>query len=65
MQEIIEQKGKPCCINMITDEDRKFLANLDKQAAREAKKAAKESAADHAEATHEEGDVPSQAQDSD
>ena len=46
---------------MITDEDRKFLANLDKQAAREAKKAAKESAADHAEATHEEGDVPSQA----
>jgi hypothetical protein len=37
MQEIIEQKGKPCCINMITDEDRKFLANLDKQAAREAK----------------------------
>lgn len=32
MKEIIEQKGKPCCINMITAEDRKFLAMLDKQA---------------------------------
>ena len=62
MQEIIEQKGKPCCINMITEEDRKFLAQLEKQAAREAKKAAKEAgAADNAEGTHEEGDVPSQA----
>jgi hypothetical protein len=30
MAEIIEQKGKPCCINMITDSDRKFLSNLDK-----------------------------------
>jgi hypothetical protein len=28
MQEIIEQKGKPCCINMITEDDKKFLANL-------------------------------------
>jgi hypothetical protein len=26
MQEIIEQKGKPCCINMITDSDYAFLA---------------------------------------
>ena len=32
MKEIIEQKGKPCCINMIADSDRKFLANLEKQA---------------------------------
>lgn len=30
MQEIIEQKGKPCCINMISDDDRKYLANLEK-----------------------------------
>ena len=32
MKEIIEQKGKPCCINMITDSDRKFLANLENEA---------------------------------
>ena len=25
MEELIEQKGKPCCINMISDDDRKFL----------------------------------------
>lgn len=30
MREIIEQKGKPCCINMITDEDNKFLNGLKK-----------------------------------
>ena len=30
MQEIIEQKGKPCCINMITDDDKKFLNGLKK-----------------------------------
>ena len=28
MREIIEQKGKPCCINMITAEDNKFLQGL-------------------------------------
>ena len=28
MEEIIEQKGKPCCINMISNDDKKFLLNL-------------------------------------
>lgn len=28
MKEIIEQKGKPCCINMITEGDRKYVASL-------------------------------------
>ncbi len=28
MMEMIEQKGKPCCINMITSEDKKFLQGL-------------------------------------
>lgn len=37
MQEIIEQKGKPCCINMISDDDRKYLANLEKMAQKEAR----------------------------
>ena len=32
MKEIIEQKGKPCCINMITNEDRRFLQMLEKKA---------------------------------
>jgi adenylate kinase len=45
MQEIIEQKGKPCCINMITDEDKKFLVNLQKTAEKAAKKKAKADAA--------------------
>ena len=45
MQEIIEQKGKPCCINMISDDDRKYLANLEKQAQKEAKAKAKAEAA--------------------
>ena len=45
MQEVIEQKGKPCCINMISDDDRKFLANLEKQAAKEARAKARAEAA--------------------
>lgn len=32
MKEIIEQKGKPCCINMISEGDKKFLADLEKAA---------------------------------
>jgi hypothetical protein len=30
MQEIIEAKGKPCCINMINSADKSFLTNLSK-----------------------------------
>ena len=48
MQEIIEQKGKPCCINMITDSDKKFMEGLKKAAAKiaraEARAAAKAAA---------------------
>lgn len=45
MQEIIEQKGKPCCINMISEEDKKYLANLEKQALKEARAKARAEAA--------------------
>lgn len=45
MKEIIEQKGKPCCINMISDKDKKFLADLDKTKRREARAKAREAAA--------------------
>jgi hypothetical protein len=44
MKEIIEQKGKPCCINMITDSDRQFLDGLDKAALKEARAKAREEA---------------------
>ena len=37
MQEIIESKGKPCCINMISDDDKKFLDNLKRIAAKDAR----------------------------
>lgn len=29
---MLEANGKPCCINLITDNDRKFLKNLERQA---------------------------------
>jgi len=45
MQEIIEQKGKPCCLNMISDDDKKFLANLQKIAQKEARAKARAEAA--------------------
>ena len=41
MRQIIESKGKPCCINMITVEDKQFLDNLEKQALKEQKAKAK------------------------
>ena len=59
MQEIIEQKGKPCCINMISDDDKKYLAHLAKMAAKEARAKARAEAALAAaenEASREEGD---------
>ena len=52
MQEIIEQKGKPCCINMITESDKKFLDGLAKAAAKEARAKAR---AEKAEAAAEDG----------
>jgi hypothetical protein len=50
MKEIIEQKGKPCCINMITEEDNKFLAKLEKIKQKELRAKAREAAAAEAEA---------------
>ena len=32
IQAFIEVNGKPCCLNLITDRDNKFLRNLEKQA---------------------------------
>jgi len=49
MMEIIEQKGKPCCINMISDGDRKFLANLERGVQKEARAKARAEAAAAAE----------------
>ena len=60
MQEIIEQKGKPCCINMISDEDRKFLNGLEMAAKKEerakARAEAQAAAEAEAEAEGEEGE---------
>lgn len=37
MRALLEQNGKPCCINLITEADNKFLANLHKLEAGEVK----------------------------
>jgi len=33
----LEQNGKPCCLNLITDNDNKFLKNIERLARREAR----------------------------
>ena len=61
MKEIIEQKGKPCCINMITEEDNKFLADIEKIKQKELRAKAREAAAAEAEANppgESQGDEP-------
>jgi len=30
MRELLEQNGKPCCLNLITDADNKFLKAIDR-----------------------------------
>lgn len=40
MQDHVEQAGKPCCINLITDADNKYLRSLSK-AQRRAERAQK------------------------
>lgn len=30
MRQLLEQNGKPCCLNLITDADNKFLRNIDR-----------------------------------
>ena len=37
MQAKLEQNGKPCCLNLITDNDNKFLKNIERLARREAR----------------------------
>lgn len=32
IQAFIERNGKPCCLNLITERDNRFLSNLEKQA---------------------------------
>lgn len=44
MKELIESKGKPCCINMISDSDKKYLADLEKAAQKLARAKAREEA---------------------
>jgi len=34
LQAFIERNGKPCCLNLITERDNKFLKNLEKQASK-------------------------------
>lgn len=38
----LEQNGKPCCLNLITDNDNRFLKNIERLARREAREAAME-----------------------
>ena len=40
LKRFIEQGGKPCCLNLVTEEDNKFLKRLEKE-----KKAAEDKAA--------------------
>ena len=35
MKEKLEQNGKPCCLNLITDADNRFLKGIEKQARKE------------------------------
>lgn len=39
MQAKLEQNGKPCCLNLITENDNRFLKNIERQARREAREA--------------------------
>jgi len=57
MKEIIEQKGKPCCINMIADSDKAYLAGLERAAQKEQRAKARAEALEKAEAEgHPEGE---------
>lgn len=38
MRAKLEQNGKPCCLNLITDADNRFLANIERQAKKEARR---------------------------
>ena len=40
MQTLLEQNGKPCCINLITDGDNKFLRKLERKERKQAEKEA-------------------------
>ena len=36
MRAKLEQNGKPCCLNLITDADNRFLKNIERQRKKEA-----------------------------
>ena len=40
MRSKLEQNGKPCCLNLITENDNRFLKNIERIARREAREAA-------------------------
>ena len=40
MRDKLEQNGKPCCLNLITENDNRFLKNIERIARREAREAA-------------------------
>ena len=39
MRAKLEQNGKPCCLNLITEQDNRFLKNIERVARREAREA--------------------------
>lgn len=56
LQDFIERNGKPCCLNLITERDTKFLKNLEKQQQHQAKPSGEEQEGEDkgAEGSHEE-----------
>lgn len=38
-KQVIEQTGKPCCLDLINEKDNKFLADLEKEKLRQKKEA--------------------------
>ena len=59
MRAKLEQNGKPCCLNLITENDNRFLKNIEKMARREAREAelAKSQAADGGEARQSQAEL--------
>ena len=53
-KQVVEQAGKPCCLDLINEKDNKFLADLEKEKQRVAKEA--EGGQEQEEAEEQEGD---------
>lgn len=56
LQAFIERNGKPCCLNLITERDNKFLKNLEKQHSKAGEGDAHEGDGEHHEGAKEEDD---------